>query len=147
MSIQITREIVIARPRPLVAGFAMVPENEPRWIGAVCASRALTAGPLHAGQRLARTTSFLGRRFEQLFEVVSCTPETSLRLRSLQGPVALQIEYDFADAGAAATRTRVTLEGEPGRFFPVPGRLLAHLLGRAVERDLRALRSLLEEET
>jgi hypothetical protein len=68
VSVDVTVEEEIARPREEVARFAMDPGNDMRWIAALTSVRTLGDGPVGPGTRVERTASFLGRRMRNTGE-------------------------------------------------------------------------------
>jgi uncharacterized protein YndB with AHSA1/START domain len=142
--IDITAEVLVARPPAEVATYMTDPAHDPEWIGGVREVRLLTPPPVAAGSRVARVASFLGRRVEYVNEVVALD-DAQLDMRSVQAPFPMRITYSFApDAGAARTVVRNRVRGDPGGFFAVLGPLLAPLVRHSVQKDLERLRDVLE---
>jgi uncharacterized membrane protein len=146
MSIDITAEVAVVRPRAEVAAYMTDPANDPAWIGGVREVRLETPPPLAVGSRVARVASFLGRRVEYVNEVTELDPERVLDMRSVRAPFPMRVTYSFEDAdGAGATTVvRNRVRGDPGGFFALFGPLLAPLVRRSVQRDLERLRDVLE---
>ena len=143
MGLDVTVETVIDRPREEVAGFAMDPANDRRWIGGVVESRRLGEGPLGVGLRVERRARFLGRRFRYVTEVRELEAGRRLAMRSVAGPFPLRVVYEFEERGGG-TLMRIRNAGEPRGFFRLMGPLLARLVRRRVSGDLERLRGVLE---
>jgi uncharacterized protein YndB with AHSA1/START domain len=143
MSVDVTVETRIARPRPDVAAFAMDPANDARWIGALTSVRKLTDGPVGPGTQVERVASFLGRRIEYVNEVTELEPGRRLAMRSVRAPFPMTVTYEFDDA-PEGTLARIRAGGETGRFYALAGPLLSTMVKRGIRRDLSNLRSLLE---
>ena len=144
MSVDVTVEQRIARPRDEVARFAMDPSNDTRWIAALDSARVLTGGPVGVGTRVERNASFLGRRIEYVNEVVVHEPPARLVMRSVKAPFPMEVTYEFDDAGPA-TLARIRAAGDAGGFYRIAGPLLGAAVRRGVARDLATLKQLLED--
>lgn len=138
MSVDVTVEQQIARPREQVAAFAMDPRNDRRWIGALTEVRTLTDGPVGPGTQVQRVARFLGRRIEYVNEITELEPGRRLAMRSVKAPFPLQVTYEFEDAPGGSL-ARIRTGGETGRFYAFAGPLLSAMVKRGVARDLRML--------
>ena len=147
MSVDVTVEQRIERPREEVAGFAMDPVNDTRWILALDSARQLTDGEVGVGTRVERVASFLGKRMEYVNEIVEHAPPSRLAMRSVKAPFPLSVEYEFDDAGGDATIARIHTAGEGGRFYSLAGPALGRMVRHGVERDLAELKRLMESPT
>jgi len=145
MSVDVTVQRTIDRPREAVARFAMDPANGTRWITALRSVRKLTDGPLGPGTRLERVTSFLGKRMEYVNEVVTHQPGARLVMRSVKAPFPMTITYEFEDA-PAGTVARIRAEGDAAGFYRLAVPLLSAATRRGIEKDLDTLKELLETE-
>ena len=145
MSVDVTVEQRIARPRDEVARFAMDPSNDTRWITALDSARVLTGGPVGVGTRVERIASFLGRRIEYVNEIVVHEPPARLVMRSVKAPFPMEVTYEFDDA-RPATLARIRAAGDAGGFYRIAGPLLGAAVRRGVARDLATLKRLLEED-
>jgi uncharacterized protein YndB with AHSA1/START domain len=145
VSIDITAETVIARPRDEVAAYMTDPAHDPAWIGGIREARLEGEPPLRAGSRVARVATFLGRRIAYVNQVTELSP-TRLDMRSVQSPFPMRITYEFEPRdGDRATTVRNRVRGDTGRFFArAVGPLMAPLVRRSVRRDLERLRTILE---
>jgi Polyketide cyclase / dehydrase and lipid transport len=144
MAVDVTVEQPIARPREEVAGFAMDPRNDRRWIGALTEVRTLTDGPVRPGTQVQRVARFLGRRIEYVNEITELEPGRRLAMRSVKAPFPLRVTYEFEDAPGGGSLARIRTGGETGRYFAFAGPLLSAMVKRGVARDLRALKGELE---
>jgi hypothetical protein len=144
MAVDVTVEQAIARPREEVAGFAMDPRNDRRWIGALSEVRTLTDGPVRRGTQVQRVARFLGRRIEYVNEITELEPGRRLAMRSVKAPFPLRVTYEFEDAPGGGSLARIRTGGETGRYYALAGPLLSAMVKRGVARDLRALKQALE---
>lgn len=141
--IDVRVESEIARPRAAVAAYATDWRNDPDWIGAVSAARLVGSEPFGVGAQVARTASFLGRRFEYVNEVTELEPEKRLVMRSVAGPFPMRVVYEWEDDGAG-TRMRIRASGDASPFYRVAGPLLGRAVRRGIAGDLARLKEALE---
>ena len=144
MAIDVSAEIEIAAARERVAAFATDPDNDPVWIGGIRSARRLTEPPLERGTRVERVASFMGRSIEYVLEVDEYEPGARLRMRSVKGPFPMVVTYAFEDAGSAATRTSVRVEGEASGFYGLAAPLLARQVKRSIAGDVERLKGIIE---
>jgi uncharacterized membrane protein len=142
MAIDTRAVIDIARPRELVAAYLRDPGNDPRWIGGLRSARLVTEPPVGVGSRVERVASFLGR-IEYVNEITELT-RTRLAMRSVRSPFPMRVTYGFDDAGNDATKVSVRVEGDASRLYRLADPLMALMVHRSVQRDLRTLKRLLE---
>ena len=143
MSVDVSAETTVRRPRGEVADFASDPSNDTRWIGGIRDVRVLSDGPMAPGVRVERVARFLGRRIEYVLEVEEYAPGSHIRMRSVKGPFPMRVTYAFADAGDG-TAVRIRVEGDAGGFYRLAGSALSRAVRRSITRDLATLKRLLE---
>jgi uncharacterized membrane protein len=142
MSIDVTAEVHVRRPREQVAAYMTDPANDPEWIGGLREARLLGDGPLAEGSRVARVASFMGRRVEYLNEITRLESGRVLDMRSVKAPFPMQITYSFEDRdGGTVVRNHVR---GGGRLFSLGSPLFAPMVKRNVQKDLERLRDVLE---
>jgi uncharacterized protein YndB with AHSA1/START domain len=100
--IEARQSFEIARSPEDVFAFVTDPAKLSRWQDA--AVMQLTPGPLGAGTRLREVHKVLGRRREEITEVVAFEPPRLFAMRVVDGP-PVDGRWEFAPAG---TGTRVT---------------------------------------
>jgi carbon monoxide dehydrogenase subunit G len=142
MSIDVTGEVRVRRPREEVAAYMSNPANDREWIGGVREARLVGEGPLAEGSLVARVASFMGRRVEYVNELTTLDPGRVLEMRSVKAPFPMHITYTFEDGdGGTVVRNRVR---GGGGLFSLGSPLFAPLVRRNVQKDLERLRDLLE---
>jgi uncharacterized membrane protein len=147
MSIDVSAEVHVRRPRDQVAAYMTDPANDPEWIGGLREARLLGEGPLREGSRVARVASFMGRRVEYVNEITTLEPGSVLEMRSVKAPFPMHITYTFEDDtfedrdGGTVVRNHVR---GGGGFFSLGSPLFAPLVRRNVQRDLERMRDVLE---
>ena len=144
MAVDVTVEQRIDAPREEVAGFAMDPANDTRWITALSSARTLTDGPVGPGTQVERVASFLGRRMVYVNEVEALEPGRRMDMRSVKAPFPMTVTYEFEDAGDGATLARIHTGGDASGFYAMAAPLLSAMVRKGVARDLAELRAILE---
>jgi uncharacterized membrane protein len=144
VAVDVTVEQEISRDRASVAGFAMDPANDARWIKALDSVRVLDDGPVGAGTRVERVASFLGRRIEYVNEIVEHDPPRRLAMQSVKAPFPMTVTYEFDETPGGGTLARIRATGDAGGFYKVAGPLLSAAVRRGIARDLVELRRALE---
>lgn len=142
--VDVQAEIVINRPRAVVAEYAGNPENAPEWYANIKSVSWETAPPLDIGSRLAFSAEFLGRTLHYTYEFVELIPGSVLTMRTAQGPFPMQTTYTWADGDAATTRMTLRNTGSPSGFSKIAGMIMAPMMRRAMRKDLIRLKNLLE---
>jgi hypothetical protein len=143
MSVHVVSEIVIGRPREVVAAFTCDPGNDRRWIAALARVDGPAELPLKEGDRVTRVARFLGRDIEYVLEMERHEPGRCLAMRSVKGPFAMHVTYEFNDAREGA-RMRIINRGDASGFYALAAPLLSRMVKSNVDKDLRRLKSLLE---
>jgi uncharacterized protein YndB with AHSA1/START domain len=136
MGVDVTAEVSIHRDPEAVWDLMTDAHREPEWIGGLKTARLQGDPPLRVGSRVERVAGFLGRRIEYVNEVVELDPPRTLDMRSVVAPFPMRITYTLERAGDATTvRNHVRGGGM---------RLMAPMVKRNIQRDLRNLKRLLE---
>lgn len=144
MAVDVVSEIVVRRPREVVAGYAGDPDNAPAWYVNIRAVEWLTPRPLRIGTRLAFVAHFLGRRLAYTYEVVDLAPAERLVMRTAEGPFPMETTYLWESTPDGGTRMVLRNRGEPAGFSRLVAPLVAAAMRRANRKDLVLLQSLLE---
>ena len=143
MGVDVEVDIVIARPRSLVARFAGDPSNAPQWYANIRTVAWQTEPPMAVGSRMDFVARFLGRRLAYTYEIVELVPGERLVMRTADGPFPMETTYTWADVEGG---TRMTLgnRGEPSGFARVTASMMERAMLRATTKDLAHLKVLLE---
>jgi hypothetical protein len=145
MAVDVQTEIVIDRPRELVARYASDPDNTTTWYANISSVEWETEPPLQVGSRLAFVAHFLGRRIDYTYEVKVNEPGRRFVMSTEQGPFPMETTYSWEDAGKGATLMRLRNRGEPAGFSRVAAPAMSAAIRRATEKDLRRLKNVLEQ--
>jgi uncharacterized protein YndB with AHSA1/START domain len=144
MSVDVRTEIVIEAEPERVAAVAGDPGRAPEWYANIRSVEWLTEPPVAVGSRMAFVASFLGRRLAYTYEVVELVPGRRLVMRTAQGPFPMETTYTWEPAGPGRTRMVLRNAGEPAGFGRVAAPVMAAAMRRANEKDLAALKALVE---
>ena len=145
MAVDVLTEIDIDRPPREVAAFASDPDNAPRWYVNITSAEWKTPKPLTVGSQVAFVARFLGRRLAYTYEIAELVPGARLVMRTAEGPFPMETTYTFEPRGSTGTRMTLRNRGEPRGFARLMAPLLAGAMRRANEKDLAALKALLEK--
>ena len=143
MAVDVTTEIVIARPCEQVAAYAGDPGNAPAWYANISSVRWQTDPPVGVGSRMEFVAKFLGRTLAYTYEVVDCGPDR-LTMRTAEGPFPMETTYTWRPETPSSTRMTLRNRGEPAGFAKVAGPVMAVAMRRANEKDLVRLKRILE---
>lgn len=144
MDVDVVTEIVIARPVAEVAAYAMEPDNAPTWYANIRSAEWKSPRPLAVGTHVAFVASFLGRRLAYTYEVIELVPDVRFVMRTHEGPFPMETTYTFEPRGEGQTRMTLRNRGTPSGFSRLMAPMMAGAMRRANEKDLAALKALLE---
>ena len=145
MSVDVVTEIEIQRARPDVASFASDPDKAVAWYENIEAVEWKSPRPLAIGSRIAFVARFLGRRLAYTYEVREIVPDERFVMATSEGPFPMETTYTWEDAPSGGTRMTLRNRGEPAGFSRLMSPLTAMAMRRANRKDLRRLKSLLEQ--
>lgn len=137
-------ETVINRPSDRVAAYAGNPDNAPEWYSNIKSVQWQTEPPMAVGSKLAFSARFLGRTLDYVYEIIELLPGQRLVMRTSQGPFPMQTTYAWTPEGQASTRMVLRNAGSPAGFSKLAGAVMAPMMRRAMRKDLRKLKELLE---
>jgi hypothetical protein len=144
VSVDISTEIVIKRPRSTVALYAADPDNATAWYKNIRAVEWKSPKPLALGSQLAFVAQFLGRRLEYTYEVLEFVPGERFVMSTAEGPFPMETTYAWEDADPGATRMTLRNRGQPSGFSNLAAPLMAAAMRRENRKDLARLKSILE---
>jgi ligand-binding SRPBCC domain-containing protein len=142
--VDVSTEIVIARPRDQVAAYAADPDNAMAWYGNIETVVWETRPPVVLGSRIAFEARFLGRTLAYTYVVREHDPGERFVMATEDGPFPMETTYTWTDAGPDATRMTLRNQGEPSGFSRVATPLVSRAMRRENARDLERLKGLLE---
>lgn len=146
MAVDVSTQIVIARPPGEVAAFAANPDNAPRWYANIRSAQWRTAPPLRVGSRVAFVAEFLGRRLEYTYEITELDLPNRLVMRTSEGPFPMETTYAWELVGPGSTQMTLRNRGNPTGFSALVAPFMLVAMKRANSKDLHLLKQLLESE-
>ena len=93
--VDVTSQIVIARPVEEVAAYSANPDNAPTWYVNIKSVEWKTPPPLNVGSKVAFVAQFLGRRLAYVYEFVEFIPGKRLAMRTSEGPFPMETIYTW----------------------------------------------------
>ena len=145
-NVDVSSEIVIARPRDLVAGYSGNPDNVPEWYVNIKSIEWKTSPPAVVGSQIAFVAHFLGRRLEYTYEIVELVAGERLVMRTAQGPFPMETTYTWESIDESSTRMTLRNRGRPSGFSVLMAPIMSFMMRRANRKDLALLKQLLEDE-
>lgn len=142
--VDVVSEIVIARPRDVVAAYAADPDNATAWYVNIKAVQWKSPKPMVVGSRFAFVARFLGRSMAYTYQVMELDPGAKLVMRTTEGPFPMETTYLWEDDAAGTTKMTLRNRGEPSGFFGVAAPAMMRAMRRANAKDLARLTALLE---
>jgi uncharacterized membrane protein len=146
MPVDVRTTIDIDRPLDEVAAFAGDPGNATAWYTNIESVEWKTPPPHAVGSQIAFVAHFLGRRLSYTYEIVELEPGARLVMRTSDGPFPMETTYTWAPTESGGTRLELRNLGEPYGFSKVAALFMAPAMRRAVGKDLRRLKELLESD-
>ena len=144
MKVDVETSVVIDKPRAKVAKFSGNPANAPRWYANIESVEWKTSRPLVLGSRIAFVARFLGRQISYIYEIVELVPLERLVMRTAEGPFPMETTYTWRALSPSSTLMTVRNRGEPGGFAKLAGPMMKRSVRKANQKDLAALKELLE---
>lgn len=143
MAVDVITEIFIARRPEQVAAYAGDPSHAPEWYANIDRVEWQTDPPMKLGSRMAFVARFLGRTLAYTYEVTEWAPGARLVMRTSEGPFPMETTYTW-EAAEGGTRMTLRNRGEPSGFGRVLAPVMAAAMRRAMEKDLRRLKGIVE---
>jgi uncharacterized protein YndB with AHSA1/START domain len=144
MSVDVTTEIDIARPRNEVAAYVMDPNRATEWYRNIKKVEWKSEPPLQQGSRVAFVAQFLGRTIAYTYEIKELVPNESLVMSTSEGPFAMETTYSFTDSPAGGTSMKLRNRGRPSGFGKIAAPMMTTAMRRANTKDLERLKEILE---
>lgn len=131
--IDVTAAADVARPADEVFAFIADMSNNPRWQQGQESCTWTSPPPIGVGSTYDQRARFLGREIVSSFEVVEYEPDRRIRIRTVDGPMPMDITREVDPLGEDGARVRATIRGGPTGLL----RLLDPLTRRMVQRSVR----------
>jgi hypothetical protein len=142
--VDVSSDIVIARPLGQVASFAADPDNVPAWYVNIKSVEWKTPRPVTVGTRVGFVAHFLGRRLAYTYEVVEFVPGDRFVMQTSEGPFPMETSYRWEAIDGQSTHMTLRNRGEPTGFSRLMSPFMSWMIRRANRKDLGCLKRLLE---
>ncbi len=139
--IRVEVALEIERPPQEVFDYLVDIERVPEWQSSAAASHV--DRPLGVGARIHETRRLLEREAHTVLEVSAFDPPRRLTLRTISGPVKVDIDHRLETHGDG-TLLHVVAEADPGLMVGFAKPLLERQAKREVRGDFDRLKELLE---
>jgi uncharacterized membrane protein len=140
--VDVSTSIVVNRPLSDVAAYAANPDNVPKWYVNIKSVEWKSTPPARVGSQIAFVAQFLGKRIAYTYEIVELT-DRKLVMRTAEGPFPMETTYEWEPV-EGGTRMTLRNRGTPSGFASITAPFMARAMRRANEKDLAALKQLLE---
>jgi len=147
VSVDVSTEVIIAKPRELVARFSADPDNAPRWYVNIKSVEWETEPPLRIGSKIAFVAQFLGRRLAYTYEVIEYVAEERFVMCTSQRPFPMETAYTWTSIGNESTRMTLRNRGAPSGFSRLLTPFMSAAMRKTNRKDLDALKRLLESHS
>ena len=143
---KIQQSVTINQPAEVVFAFMRDTRNTTRWHPTVSEAEATLDGPAQIGTQVTEVRTLLGRKMELTFEIVELDPNKRLVMKSISGPVPLDITITFESLGGA---TSITLDAvtEASGLLKLADWVIEDMLKKEMEADLSTAKHVLESGT
>lgn len=145
-AVDVVTEVVIDRPRHVVAAYASEPDHATAWYVNIKAVQWKSPRPAVVGSRFAFAAQFLGRKLEYTYAVTELVPDERFVMRTAEGPFPMETTYSWQDGPHGSTRMTLRNRGEPSGFSKIAAPVMVLAMKRANTKDLARLKAILEGE-
>jgi len=148
MSLDVTATVDIDASPEAVAAVEFDPARDPEWIGGVNRVEWISQPPLALGSQVRRLGAFMGRPIEWIMRTDAFEPARHVAMHALKSPFPMDVDYHLEPAaGGRATRASIRIRGEGRGMYGMPGWLMAPMVKRSVQGDLKRLKRIVERLT
>lgn len=148
IKIHVKQTIVINLPAEVIFAYMSNLEKMVDWSSGVISVKMISPRAMSVGTRAKSTIQFLGLWSEMTLEIVECTPNHSLMIKSVSGVNPCLFSYQFEpleDGGTSVAQDAVF--SLIGGCIGLSERVIVNAVRRYLEHDLLTLKDMLETST
>ncbi|BBH23030.1 ATPase [Paenibacillus baekrokdamisoli] len=145
--VDVQTEIVINCTRDKVSDYAANPDNAPEWYTNIKSAEWRTPKPLEVGSKIAFKAQFLGKQLAYVYQIVTYKPGSLLVMKTADGPFPMETIYTWEPADANSTRMTLRNKGNPTGFSMLFAPFMSLMMRRANKKDLKKIKTIMEEQT
>lgn len=142
--VDVFTEIIINKPKNLVADYAANPDNAPIWYENIKSAEWHTPKPLVVGSKIAFIAHFLGKKLAYTYEIVTYDTGSKLTMRTAEGPFPMETTYTWTAIDDHHTKMTLRNAGQPAGFSRFLAPIMTLMMRRANTKDLNAIKKILE---
>jgi hypothetical protein len=146
MPLDVTAQTEIKRDSNAVAAYAFEPTNDPIWIGGISQAKLLTQQPIDVGTQVQRKAKFMERIIDYVLEVRTLEPDHLMVMESIKSPFPMHVTYQFDALDTGNTMATIRVQGTARSFYGLADFLMAPMVKRNLQKDLRRLKAKMESE-
>jgi carbon monoxide dehydrogenase subunit G len=147
MKMEFKQNVIINLPPEEIFAYMSDLENLADWSSVVISARKTSPESMHVGATMRCTIRFLGRWFDNAFELVECQPSCYLTIKSISGIapwlVAFRLEPVEGDGTVVSSEHVIH---HTGGFLGLAEPAITNMIRRQVEHDLLTLKDILEAQ-
>ncbi len=142
--VNVLTEIIINKPIDEVATYATDPDNAPEWYKNIKSAEWKTPKPLQVGSKIAFVAQFLGKELAYTYEIVEYPPNQKLVMKTSEGPFLMETTYTWTSTNNNHTVMTLRNAGNPTGFSKLFSPLMALMMKKANQKDLKMIKGILE---
>ena len=109
-------------------------------------AKLLTQPPISVGTQVQRRAKFMGRTIDYVLEVRTLEPDHLMVMESIKSPFPMHMTYQFDALDPGTTRATIRVQGTARTFYGLADFLMAPMVKRNLQQDLRRLKATMERE-